>query len=497
MTELTSHIALQPLTENHTTICHDHEVSPTTINLGDPLKSVKLRSTYQWKYTLCIVFAVINWFVCYPGFYTSNYNLSIGVISGMKWGFLVYFSVLLLLCIVLCVHVLIKSSASQQPWISTLNRVINIQKPTTIYDLGVTEYVPVLIFVAIVWCCVENIVMLSAYEIHMRHSDVCGNHGGNDESPPQCFAAEGFGGGCLIVTSFSIFCLLQTIECKAKIQEEREKIKAKYAHISEIVERINDRLDGEWRDSMKLSNRLFEIFCVCAGCATFFVYEFTMSRQNIWHGGYPADVLFIGCMYHLGEIVVASAFLLLFQTITYHYYDIFRCIMDELAAPINAQSPQDIVGWWELRKYYIHCVVSVYLPSYRLLMIGASTGTIMGAIFYFFDTMKVELSIAVIGYCLTLVFTLTTQAVSYHAAQLSHLSTINKERLQFKMNGLNGYGNDINERRVDEIMDLLVIDIKSNTHPISALGVRLDANFMLFLRASVLTLSFALIFNSS
>eukprot|EP01083_Nonionella_stella_P127840 387258_1 len=495
-----TNIALQ--TEAHTTSDNEassnkvspNEVSPIAINLGDPMKSVK-QSSYKWKYIICLVLALMNMGPSFPHFYASSLTSGTGVTNNVwRWVLLIFFIVLLLLCVILYVYVL-KNRVSQKSWGYALSRTINIQEPTTIYELGVTEYLPLSIFGAVVWCCVANIILLSTfYETHMTHGTVC-----QIEDPPaRCFAAESFACGGFIVAAFSVFLLLQTIECKDIIETERDKIEAKYANTAAIVERIDQRLKSEWRDSKKITNRRFEISFICTLILAFSVYEFTTSRQNIWHGGYPADVVLIGCILHLGDCVVVSGFFCLFQTVAFHHYHFFWHIMDELAAPINAQSAQDIVGWWELRKYYIHCVVSVYLPTYRLCMLCASTGCIVLAISYFNGGIGAILSICLIAYFTSMVFALTTQAVRYHGAQLSHLSTLNKERLQFKMNGAIGYAkDDEHEGWVYEIMDLIAIDIQRNTHPISVLGVRLDTNFMLFLRASAVTLCFALIFESS
>eukprot|EP01083_Nonionella_stella_P003133 8920_1 len=492
-TELAKQLEIQsmqmkPTVDEKEKDTNDESSNNLEIKLGDPLKGVKDKYTYNvLRYTPYLIFSVAHY-----GAVQGHMVLDVSVVRAnedtLRALVLVYLFAMLAVCVAFSHRVLKKSRANEQSWKYTLNRMLKLPKPTTIFELSYSEEVPLGMFVIFVWSCIANLISIIFfkdafyYRCHHRHRD----------SPCfDDFAVISFSSVLFIAAAFSIFGLLQNIECKGIIQEEKKQIEAKYPNVPAIVQRIDQRLK-EWENSTKPSKRRFEIVVTCILLSAFVIYRMTINRQNIWQGGYPAHVVFVGFVHILCDSAILCVAACSCQTVFFHHYRFFWCIMDELSAPINANSVRDIVGWWELRKYYIYCVVDIHSPIFRTIMVGASIGSIVDVAVFFFGWFRAYLAVLNIVYCVNLVFVLTTQGLAYYKAQLSHLSTINQERLRFDMKEWIGDAQTRDMRLANQIIDRIVIDIEKNSHPISVLGVGLDINFMLFLRASTVTLAIAL-----
>ncbi len=230
-----------------------------------------------------------------------------------------------------------------------------------------------------------------------------------------------------------------------------------------------------------------------------------MYETGLYH---PGAVTYGLLIYTLDSILITFVIGILLTPI-WHHYEFLSIIMDELSQPINANNIFDILGWWELRKYYVYCVVNVHTATLRYVSFGSLIAAIVCISVYFLgprlglrpDVLFMFLCGAV---CMIVVkFLVVSQAVAYHKILLSHLITMNKERLQFDANELISYthnnqnnNNDKTRELRNIVFDRIDDDITNNSHPISVLGVRVDATFMLFLRASAITIAVAILIES-
>lgn len=213
--------------------------------------------------------------------------------------------------------------------------------------------------------------------------------------------------------------------------------------------------------------------------------------------------IFISCI-----IIVGIGFQMYLLDSLIIHYKLGAIIMDELSLPINCQSIDDLFAWWELRKFYKHCIIKIYSSGFSSIITCAfilaffAVYGIVGALTT--DSGRIQLIFmngVFLIYAGILSFILVTNAVSYHKNQLKHLVTCNKERLRFKKQHFvysmkKSYDININKLQMDiiqESIDIILYEIKENSETIKCLGIDMNHNFLLFLRASAISITIAFI----
>eukprot|EP01084_Bolivina_argentea_P044050 81101_1 len=294
-----------------------------------------------------------------------------------------------------------------------------------------------------------------------------------------------------------------TAECHEKIKTEKEKLLKKYAHCDTFKKRV-DHLTArvvDWAEGKYAKNRKTESVITAIVFCFVFVVGLGMSPWAIWSVIFNEDTIgipdlgsyiFVFYVLILNAILGTICFFYLWQTLT-HHYRLGSIIMDGLGLSLNCVYVTDLVAWWELRKYYKYCVVEVYsvgfsaIITFALITSFVSTISLFAAVRGGWTNAFVSMMTFALLYIGMIAFSVVTVAALYHEDQLAHSITINKERLRFKQHYKNmTFDQDREDRFDQEIIDIIATDIETNSATIKCLGVPMNNNFILFLRASAL-----------
>eukprot|EP01083_Nonionella_stella_P116153 344960_1 len=180
----------------------------------------------------------------------------------------------------------------------------------------------------------------------------------------------------------------------------------------------------------------------------------------------------------------------------YLHYTIVSMIMDELGVSIHCKDIDELIGWWELRKFYKNCVVPVYFASLDLivggLLIVCASLVIMIFSRIIIDN-KIDLDNIIIAiwtsYFVAFTFLMLLNAANYNANQLSHVHMITKESMALQRYAFDS--NSTNDEKMHYIVDRMKDDIQENSHAMRAFGIKIDATLMVVLRASIGTIGVA------
>eukprot|EP00483_Globobulimina_turgida_P012222 UN12244 len=185
------------------------------------------------------------------------------------------------------------------------------------------------------------------------------------------------------------------------------------------------------------------------------------------------------------DIIFLSIFYFFVQSLFFYHYHFIYDIMFQLSLSIESKTINDVVAWWELRKWYQNVIVikASGLSTYVIAALSASVccasigiGTIAAKQYPWAITNGVTLL-----YCTVLVFASAELCVSYHNLQLDHVNTLNKERLKLFKSEMSKLKQTYQSEVTEKVFDVLHQDIERNDFPLPLLGVRMNANFMLFL----------------
>eukprot|EP01083_Nonionella_stella_P058201 152532_1 len=223
-TDLPPHHAMH---QSNNSQVHDYiveEVPQNLINLGNPIKGLKHKYSLNIiRFMPYLVFSFINLIFCYP----NRLLRHLASEDVVRIILLVYFGLILVICLIFSIGSCIKRSPTNG-WRQSSNRRLSIPEPTTLYEIRVTEYLPSIIMMALVWTCGINIALVIFFPSE-HISEMCYN----DPPPPACFAVESFAGCYFTFATFGIFLMLQSIdhECKGVIAVVRTNLGNKYDNV--------------------------------------------------------------------------------------------------------------------------------------------------------------------------------------------------------------------------------------------------------------------------
>ena len=320
--------------------------------------------------------------------------------------------------------------------------------------------------------------------------------------------------------------------------------------ITKLKEYIQNKLVTEWSKTKSKANRKLEIFLTLGISFAFHFVIYGIYRNHVFDIEVEWYYIFM-CIY-LYIVESMMLFVLIYNVIqTLKHYQFPSYILNLLSYQFNANNIEDIICWWQLRKYYLECIIDIYGQGITG-WIGAGIMSTLGlAVFVFTErkwnevTPNDDTSILIwIGYGVILVVMLLTlslasAAVDVYRNQLSHIHTLNKEKLRLECIGydksekskysapngqkiweqLNGL-NELNElimnaktndliseingsfaniyktfntklnKQYEVIFDKIIIDIE-NVQAIKVFGIKMRPEVLLFWRAFSVALAIA------
>merc|ERR1719334_1454989 len=164
----------------------------------------------------------------------------------------------------------------------------------------------------------------------------------------------------------------------------------------------------------------------------------------------------------------------------------------------------ELMGWWELRRYYMRCIVQVYSRTLSPLIFAGIFGVIvLSCIIFMFvarediypDLWDCLIMVIIATFVLSLLLLTAQNAVNYHKLQLEHEFMLRERLMEIQRNELNGEY-DIDERTsrlYPEIVMAMVYGIEKNHDAIHVLGIKVDVNFMILLRSGASALAIAVV----
>eukprot|EP01083_Nonionella_stella_P009700 27801_1 len=463
-----------------------HQISALT--LADPLQDIDTNNKFAVnKSPLCaMLFAIVFMFVGNASYF--------GLPKSMQFISITFFVIVLLICIGLIVYGIY---FSDQSWDTFLHKTMRIgddvYQDILLMNLGNKAGV-ITVFVFI-YGSVSILLLELLYSNILYDASKCEDAAHKTE----CIAVYStFSQSYPLGWAVFLMCWFRQVKCSSEIKKMKHVILYKYKSAKLIDERIASGFLSKWQDSKQWRSRrwLFIILFV------FSVSILVWTQLSIRHGttsiefNKPLDYvsIVICCVFYLFDASVWTVFIGCALWITNHY-EFPYAIMMGLLSPINANEADDIIAWWELRKFYIDVIGNIYGFTLELAIFCALLGDCIGAVYVVTTLNVVNTGVTIlytVGLLMTIgiTFSLVANAVSFHKVQLLHAGTMNKEKI--RLSRVLFYDDDQNgSRQKNEILlniiDFVMSDIKVNSVPIHVLGVGMDQNFMLFLRATFVT----------
>eukprot|EP01084_Bolivina_argentea_P023414 43669_1 len=265
----------------------------------------------------------------------------------------------------------------------------------------------------------------------------------------------------------------------------------------DLDKNIMHELRDNWLKTLYFCNRKLEFFicCLVSIFITTYIPNYTY-RRDYW---YLEDISFI-IFYLFTAIITSCAQVLIFYVLvsTIRYCEYPTIIMKQFSIPIEGDTLQDFILWWELRKYYIQNEVRI---SNKLQTIATSTGFIVSIIttmlsmnYLYFDSNTYDIKddyvlkvvFATIGLWL-FIFCLVYNASSYYSEQLKHKNMLLMEILRiesFDKNSKQPY-NDHDEQQKIRVIQAMIADVTNNVSAIKMAGIEVTPGVMLLIRGYI------------
>eukprot|EP01084_Bolivina_argentea_P044222 81407_1 len=506
-TELTNHhqnsekkVESEPMYVDQEEKGHENVSNPNTIDvfLWNVMKRTDFRNDNKYQYHTKVLFLVaIEVIMGVPFFIQHGATVSI---------------VMYLLMIAFCIVALMFAKCKAQDLngtISKINDILDIpnENDEGLYDINRKYYgVALILFTAL-------------YSLHLIIYEIWGGD--------MLFHATWTGywiPGCWAIWICVNCYFVIDKKHKKKINNEKIKLLNRYKQpkhdnnhkIKQIDENVTKRLE-EWKKTKNANMRKNEIIAVVC-----FVVVLRFVVMNTFNGTW-LDILinddistinnvpilyFIFSVYtNIIDTIIMSYCFYCIQTRTIYDYLFIWVITDEMSRFMDSDPDEinDIIAWWELRKYYSCCVINSFVIGFNKLIFVCLLFCFT-AIIWMILTFQVGQYQWVIINCIMVLyfgilsFKTTTICVRYHNAQLSHISTLNRIKLLFQINHVEHFNtnDDTNIYKykmeaAQGIFDIIEKDILTTSKPLSILGVRMNNNFMLFLRGTVIAFTIAVI----
>eukprot|EP01083_Nonionella_stella_P167373 562386_1 len=488
---------------NHPTQSFPNELD---INLGNRLKNIDI--TYEYNFRL-VVFGLLALSLSVTGnlsFFTDAPLFRVLVI--------IYNAIIMMICLWLLVSSFkalskakrININISRVDFLSDFfNNLLNILKlKENVYNL----YVQKAGFVA--WGLVLNASMNTTMReifYHLGDATGCGKGVETQRFRSLCAANNSVVYVTWIimyaVVLLAIAFVTRSSEIFKAVEKEKSKVLEKYQHtnIKVIDDQISDMLITKWKSAQLAKNRKFEVVVLTIVCFIYHIGTYAVVRNKLFSGNIEFGVVVFALYMNIIDSITGVYFLFLVHTLIVHHFAFAELIMMELFDPINAKNIDYVIAWWELRQYYRFCVVDVYARGinvfiYMSLFTSNAFAILAIVTIGKFDNELILSFVTATIYAVCLSFFIVAPAVQYHQHQLSHSITINKEKLRMKRYALIKPNECEFSQREQEIVDIIIDDVKQNSKAMVVLGIKIDTAFMLFLRATAITFVIAIIIES-
>eukprot|EP01084_Bolivina_argentea_P101965 182732_1 len=210
--------------ENEEDVKFENNNLSFSINLGDPIKSVSEK--YEYNFGLLLVIALSAATLSF-----GNAALAFYTATGQSNTFYRYLTVCYFIGLLLgCITVIIIAKGHKkftETFIHSLNRLITIKPPSTIYDIYQLQYIPFWFLIATIYCCFLGILEQTYYyNLSVSYTEKCII----DITQSQCLVVgASFITSYQMIAAFGFFGLIQLVKCNEIIANERIKIEEKYA----------------------------------------------------------------------------------------------------------------------------------------------------------------------------------------------------------------------------------------------------------------------------
>eukprot|EP01084_Bolivina_argentea_P221861 375665_1 len=458
------------------------------INLNNPL--IECDQKYKYHFKLLVPVAATF------GQYLFGVIIPLSTINeleSLNWIYMMYSSVLLVICLVM----LLKGYRSKTLLKYNLLHILNIKNPKGIYVIHELKCIGLLLILTTAYLCIVTISFFftSLYKCRIDATNVDGKcaiywSGGNET---YAFAM-----------SIPYIFLFQSVQCDSEITNAKNKIINKYKNIKQIDDEVVKSL-SKWQKRKTFGKRKLEII-ISFLCILFFIFVANINRNEVFSNNHPISRIILCLILNATDAAVLAVLFIVGHTIIIHY-KFPLVIMKRLSFSINANTIDDVIGWWELRQFY-NATINIHISLLKFIIFAAllaCTAQSVWVITQWNSRLKAELIYTTVlaVYIICGTFIVIENTVQYHQCQLSHSNTVNKETLQLNRNEYIKYVNNYDDKKTqlmegtrDKMINNILVDIKENSIQISVLGVRMNTNFMLFLRATVITVFIALIIES-
>eukprot|EP01083_Nonionella_stella_P155560 502654_1 len=299
-----------------------------------------------------------------------------------------------------------------------------------------------------------------------------------------------------VCITFMFLGVSKQITCQQQIMAKKQSILATYPHLKGIEAKMTQRLT-EWKSRQYFTQRKkeFILLWLVIFCNNYFgigVLDWFLWRQT-W------GVILVNTVIFMTD-AVALAYILFTAHTIHHHYTLPSIIMKELGLSVDCKDIDELIGWWQLRKFYKHCVVQIYFASLNLIMgiclLLIITLSVVMFVRIVLDN-KIDLDNLQLGvwtcYIVGLSFGMISKAASYNKNQLSHVHMIRKESMALERYHM-ATDTTMHEREsMRYIVAQMKEDIENNSDAMRALGIKIDARLMLLLRASIGSIGVAIV----
>eukprot|EP01083_Nonionella_stella_P027527 75850_1 len=498
LAQISLHEKLHHTTEEKETIQTDAVHTTSTrrpIHLGNFMLEINRKNRYEYSPRIFASFVVTIWL--FVSFFLEGAVIQICIDS---------------LILLFCVAIIIYSIRSGVAVKATANRLLGLpyKSVSDEFEFRFLQYYGLLFLFVVAYSTFISIIDEATDDIHKNPSKE-----GIFAQRSNTLARTRFGldlqiftrtwplvvNGCLVL--FSKHVRKDTL---SEITEYRQRLMAKHQNLTVIQERIDETLK-DWKKRQYPMNRKREfviLFVVILGTNyTGALYDWEIYNHR------PSFFVVETIIFVLDALVGAAVLMSLHSV--YLYYRLGWIVMAEFGRGLNATCMDDLIGWWEFRKFYSNCIVQAYLSSLSMCIGSVLIGCIIIIGFLIIDLIVSNLDFSnpdghaladmayLVVYCaygLVFALLLINNATKYHDKQLSHVEMINRESIGLEMDNL--YSNDeyalksLKATTNMHLLDTLKHDITHNSHVMKVFGcLSLNSRFMILMRGSVVSVVIA------
>eukprot|EP01084_Bolivina_argentea_P023919 44682_1 len=426
---------------------------------------------------------------------------------------LIFCVFLVVICTFLLFFAFKRGNKNKQSVFNVLNDLLGIPNPMgSLYEINTTYY-GITYLLCLLYYCIEWIIVYSFFRIPFMSDNFNWDDGSEfleyvDNTPQLVVVVAEASISRYILDAMAVIIVstyyIVDPDFATKLEDEKKKVLDRYDY-TKIIQRIENGIISALEQNQidkQPQKRKLEIFVVFFGaiwyrlCISYFFPGTLLNTLNLHNDiTIGAGKSIIAVFIIIIDVTFLNIWYFYVQTVFFYHYDFIRDIMKQLALSIESTNIDDIIAWWELRKCYLSIIffnvsgLSIYVLAALIVSLSQA---ISGFIFLSAGesderwTGFVVSNIIILAYSTTGLFYGSTICVSYHRLQLSHINMLNKERL--KLLQYPRTSNNEEFEMAEKIFIVLAQDIQQNDFPLSLLGVRMNANFMFFLRGVAISI---------